>query len=84
MLFRRIICTNYEDNTATDCNKASTFRAVNYAKPAQFVQSYIRRMTWSPHQFRFSFRLGQVGKQSPFLRSSYSKLQNDIFFMRYL
>ena len=37
MLFLKFTCTNYKENMATDRFTTSTFRAVDYAKPAQFV-----------------------------------------------
>ena len=48
MLFLKFICINYKENIAKDCFTTSTFQAVDYPKPAQFVWSYT--CTWCTAQ----------------------------------
>ena len=43
MLFLKSIGTNYKENIATDHFTTSTFWAVDYPKPARFVESYMAR-----------------------------------------
>ena len=56
MLFLKFICANYKENIASDRFRTSTFRAVDYIKPARYV--YMAR-DWTPYQFAFVSPLGQ-------------------------